>query len=137
MRHRTVSIRLHSVRGHPMFTRIVSFTLKPNAGQEFTNALEKAVLPIMREQPGFRDELVLVEPGGPKVLALSIWDSRESADKYSRAAYPDVLNALSGLIEGEPRIETYLLAFSTAHRVNLEQMPLQSPNITPVPGVGG
>ena len=120
-----------------MFTRILSFTLKPNAGPQFTNALEKTVLPILREQPGFRDELLLVEPGGPKVLALSLWDSKESADKYSRAAYPDVLSALSGLIEGEPRIETYLLAFSTAHRVDLNEMPVQSPNITPVPGVGG
>jgi hypothetical protein len=120
-----------------MFSRFVSITLKPNAGQEFTNVLANTVLPILRGQPGFRDELLFVTPGGPEVLAVSIWDSQEDADKYSRAAYPDILNSLSQFIDGTPKVATYLLAFSTAHKVELGKMPVQSPNITPVPGVGG
>jgi hypothetical protein len=120
-----------------MFTRFVSITLKPNAGQEFTNALANTVLPILREQRGFRDELLFVTPGGPEVLAVSIWDSKEDADRYARWNYPDILNSLSNLIEGTPKVQTYLLAFSTAHKVELGKMPLQSPNVTPVPGVGG
>ena len=120
-----------------MFTRFVSITLKPNAGQDFTNALASRILPILREQRGFRDELLFVTPGGPEVLAVSIWESKEDADKYSRSTYPDVLNSLSDLIEGTPKVQTYLLAFSTAHKMDLGKMPVQSPNITPVPGVGG
>lgn len=120
-----------------MFSRFVSMTLKPNAGQEFTNALANTVLPILREQPGFRDELLFVTPGGPEVLAISLWDSKEDADKYARAAYPDILNSLSNFIEGTPTVQTYLLAFSTAHRIELGTVPLQSRITTPVPGVGG
>jgi len=120
-----------------MFSRILSMTLKPNAGQEFTNVLATTILPILRAQPGFRDELLFAKAGGPEVLAVSIWDSKEDADKYSRAAYPDVLSALSHLLERPPRVESYVLAFSTAHGLSLGQTPVQSPNITPVPGVGG
>ncbi len=120
-----------------MFSRFVSMTLKPNAGQDFTNALANTVLPILCEQHGFRDELLFVTPGGPEVLAVSIWESQADADKYSRSAYPDVRNALSNLIDGTPEVKTYLLAFSTAHKVELGKMPVQSPITTPVPGVGG
>lgn len=119
-----------------MFSRFVSMTLKPNAGQEFTDALENRILPILREQQGFRDELLFVT-GGPEVVAVSIWDSKEDADKYARAAYPDILSSLSNLVEGTPTVQTYLLAFSTAHRIELGKAPLQSPITTPVPGVGG
>jgi hypothetical protein len=49
-----------------MFTRIVKLTLKPNAGQEFTNTLETTIIPVLRKQPGFRDEMLLVKPGAPK-----------------------------------------------------------------------
>ena len=120
-----------------MHSRIVALTLKPNAGPEFTRTLQSTVLPILRAQAGFRDELLFTVPGGPEVLAISIWNSREDADRYARSAYPDVLSAISRFLEGTPRVESYLLAFSTAHRVELGEIPLQAPNTTPSPGVGG
>lgn len=120
-----------------MFSRFVSLTLKPNAGQDFTNAFASTVLPILRAQPGFRDELLFVTPGGPEMVAVSLWDSQADADKYSRSAYPDILNALANFIDGTPKVETYLVPFSSAHKVELGEMPVQSPNTTPIPGVGG
>jgi len=120
-----------------MFSRFVSMTLKPNAGQEFTNALEKQILPILRAQRGFRDEMIFVEPGSPELLAVSLWDSKEDAEKYGKAVYPDLLNVLSPLIDGTPRVRAFLLTYSTAHRIGLGSVPMQDPNTTPVPGVGG
>jgi hypothetical protein len=120
-----------------MFSRFVSMTLKPNAGPDFTNALERQVLPILREQSGFRDEMIFVEPGAPELLAISLWDSKESADKYGRAVYPEILNLLSPFLEGAPTVASYLLSYSTAHRIGLGAVPLEEPNTTPVPGVGG
>jgi len=120
-----------------MFSRFVWMTLKPNAGPDFTNALERQVVPILRAQPGFRDEMVFVGPGAPEILAVSLWDSRENADKFGRAVFPELLNVLSPFIDGTPRIETYLLTYSTAHRIGLGSVPLEEPNTTPVAGVGG
>jgi len=119
-----------------MFSRFVSITLKPNAAQEFTDVLANTILPILREQRGFRDEL-LFTTGGPEVLAVSIWDSKDDADKFAKAAYPDILSSLSNLIEGTPTVQTHLLAFSTAHEIELGKAPVQSPITTPVAGVGG
>ena len=120
-----------------MYTRIVSFTLKPNASPEFTKLIEQKFVPTLRDEAGFQDLLVFVVPGGPEVVAISIWDSKEDADNYVHTAYRDVLRALEPLIENRPEVETYQLAYSTLHRTGLSEYPPQSPNVTPPPGVGG
>ena len=73
-----------------MFTRIVSMTLKPNVSTQFTQLLEQKLVPALRKEPGFLDEVVLVVPGGPEVVAISIWKTREDRDNYARGAYRKV-----------------------------------------------
>jgi quinol monooxygenase YgiN len=120
-----------------MYTRIVSFSLKPNASPEFTKLIEQKFVPTLRNEPGFQDLLVFVTPGGPEVVAISIWDSKDDADSYVRNSYRDILRALEPLIEKKPEVETYQLAYSTLHGTGLSEYPRQSPNVTPPPGVGG
>jgi hypothetical protein len=48
-----------------MFTRIASMTLKPNTSKQFGELLEQKVVPALREESGFQDEMVFVVPGGP------------------------------------------------------------------------
>ena len=45
-----------------MFTRHVIMELKPNTTTEFTNLVESKILPILRKQKGFRDEMTFVAP---------------------------------------------------------------------------
>jgi len=120
-----------------MFTRIVSMTLKPNVSTQFSQLLEQKLVPALRKEPGFQDEMVFVVPGGPEVVAISVWKTREDLDNYARAAYPKVLRMLENLLEKEPRVEVYQLAYSTIHRTGLSEFPKQSANTTPTPGVGG
>ena len=46
-----------------MYARSVSFYLKPGRSAEFTQTLEKDVIPVLRKQKGFLDEIALVAPG--------------------------------------------------------------------------
>ena len=78
-----------------MFTRIATMTLKPNASGEFTQLLEQKIVPLFRDEPGFQDLMVFVVPGGPDLLILSIWDSKEDAESYEASAYPNVLRRRS------------------------------------------
>jgi len=120
-----------------MYTRIVSFTLKPNASSAFTNLIEQKFVPTLRNEPGFQDLMVFVVPGGPEVVAVSIWDGRDDAENYVRTSYRDVLRVLEPLIEKKPEVETYQLAYSTLHGTGLSEYPKQSAIVTPPPGVGG
>jgi len=92
------------------FARNVHFQVKSGKQEEFTNLFEKEVLPILRKQDGFREEVTLVNPTG--ALGISLWDDRKSADAYQTATYPSVLAKLTNVIEGTPKVETYETASS-------------------------
>ena len=100
-----------------MFARHVSMRLKPNTLAEFTRTLENEVIPLLQKQRGFRDEIVLVVPGGTEAVGISLWDQKENADAYSRETYPEVQKLLAKVIEGTPRVQTYEVSNSTFHRI--------------------
>jgi hypothetical protein len=100
-----------------MYARRVSMKLKPNSTAEFTQRLEKDVIPMLRKQGGFRDEITFVAPGGTDAFGLSLWDSKQNADSYDRGHYAEVTKILSKVVEGTPRVETYEVANSTFHKI--------------------
>ena len=100
-----------------MFARNVRLQLKPNSAAQFTQTLEKEVLPVLRKQQGFQDEVAFVNPGGTEAIAISFWQSRENAEAYSRTGYQEELNALGKLVEGTPQLQTYEVSNSTIHKI--------------------
>jgi hypothetical protein len=91
--------------------------LKPNSVAEFTQRLEKDILPLLRKQKGFRDEITFVGQGGKEAFGISLWDTPENAEAYNRATYPEVTKFLAAVIEGAPQVETYEVANSTFHKI--------------------
>jgi hypothetical protein len=100
-----------------MYARRVSLSLKPNSAVEFTKRLEKEVIPMLRKQKGFRDEITFVAPAGIEAFGVSLWDNKESADAYNRGPYADVTKILEKLVDGTPRVDTYEVANSTFHKI--------------------
>ncbi len=100
-----------------MFARNVSIRLKPNSVTEFTKTLENEVIPLLRKQKGFQDEITFVVPGGTEAVGVSLWDQKENAEAYDRGTYPQVLNALSKVIEGTPNVQAYEVSNSTFHKI--------------------
>lgn len=100
-----------------MYSRVVSMRLKPNTQSDFTRAIENDVLPILRKQKGFQDEITLVGTNGTEAIGISFWDKKESAEAYQRTAYPDVMKALAKVVDGTPQVQTCEVANSTAHRI--------------------
>ena len=102
-----------------MFARGVHMHLKPNSIREFRERLEKEVIPGLRKQTGFQNELTLFAPSGREAFAISLWDRAESAEAYSRATYPEATKILAALVEGTPQVETetFDVASSTFHEV--------------------
>ena len=99
-----------------MFARSVSFHLKPGRSAAFTQVLDKEIVPMLRKQTGFQDEIALVAPAGTDAVAISVWDRKENAENYARTAYPGVLTALNAVIEGTPQVITYDVLNSTFHK---------------------
>jgi len=100
-----------------MFARSVSFHLKPGRTAEFTRLLDQDIIPTLRKQKGFQDEIAFVAPGGADAVGISMWDLQENAETYSRTAYASVLKVLDQVVEGTPQVQTYEVSNSTFHKI--------------------
>ena len=100
-----------------MYARNVTLHLKANKGPEFTRTLENDVLPMLRKQTGFKDEITFLAPEGNEAVAISLWDKKESAEAYSRDTYPAVLRTLEPVVQGTPEIDSYEVSNSTFHKI--------------------
>jgi heme-degrading monooxygenase HmoA len=100
-----------------MFARRVIMQLKPNCAPEFTKRLESEVLPVLRRQKGFQDEITFVATGGKEAFGISLWDKTDSAEAYVRSSYPEVVRILEKVVDGTPRVETFEVSNSTFHKI--------------------
>jgi hypothetical protein len=100
-----------------MFARRVYMHLKPNSIAEFTQKMDLEVIPLLRKQKGFQDEITFVSPGGKEAFGLSLWDKAEDAEAYNRGTYPGVAKIMATVLEGNPRVETFDVANSTFHKI--------------------
>ena len=100
-----------------MFARTVSFRLKPNMLSDYTRTFDQDILPLLRKQHGFKDEITFAGPGGIDVTAVSLWDNKASAETYNINAYPEVLKTMARFIEGTPKVQTSEVVNSTFHKV--------------------
>lgn len=102
-----------------MFSRHVSIHLKSNILSDYTRAFEKDVLPLLRKQNGFKDEITFADPGGVDVTAISLWENKNDADAYNTNTYPQVLKTLARFIEGTPQVHTSDVVTSTFQKREL------------------
>ena len=101
-----------------MFTRVVEITAKTGKSHELANTINEKVLPILKKQPGFVDETVLLSAAEPdRVLAMSFWNKPEDAERYHNKEYKTVRETVQHLFEAEPVIRTFNVHSSTTHRI--------------------
>ena len=100
-----------------MFTRHVTMKLKANSAAEFNRLIENEVLPLLRKQKGFRDEITFIAPERSEAVGNSFWDTKEDAQAYSNTGYAEILKVLSKVVEGTPTVETFEVANSTLHKI--------------------
>ena len=66
-----------------MFARNVSFHLKSNMLADYTRTFDKDILPLLRKQNGFKDEITFSGSNGIDVTTISLWDNKADAEKYN------------------------------------------------------
>ena len=100
-----------------MFARNVSIHLKSNTLSDYTRTFDKEVLPLLRKQNGFKDEITFAGPGVVDVTAISLWENKTDAEAYNTNTYPQVLKTMARFIEGTPKVQTSDVVNSTFHKI--------------------
>jgi hypothetical protein len=100
-----------------MFARTVSVHLKPGLAGEFSRLLHQDIMPILRLQKGFQDEITLIAGDRTQAVGISLWDLPENAEAYARSAYAGVAKALEHVVQGTPLVQMYEVSSSTLHTI--------------------
>jgi hypothetical protein len=98
-----------------MFARNVTFHVKSNMLSDYTRTLENDILPLLRKQKGFKEEITLSNPGSSEAISISLWESKANADAYNTTLYPEVLRTFAKIIDGTPKVHTFEAVTSTFH----------------------
>ena len=80
-----------------MYTRNVSLKLKANpfSASEFADIFDREIIPLLRKQEGFHEEISFIAAERNEAVAISFWEERQ------RGCLPpkDVSSSLEGPVE--------------------------------------
>ena len=100
-----------------MFARHVSMRLRANSAPEFNRIIANEIIPLLRKEKGFEDEIIFIAPERSEAGAISFWATKENAEAYHRTGYPDVLKALAKVVDGTPKVDMFEVSISTFHKL--------------------
>ena len=100
-----------------MFARHVVVRLKAKAAPEFTRLMEREVIPMLRKQKGFLDEIVFISPDLTEAVGNSFRETQADAEAYTRKGYPEVIKSLETVVAGNPTVGTAIVSNSTFHKI--------------------
>jgi hypothetical protein len=100
-----------------VYARNVTFRIKANMQHDYTHTFESQILPLLKKQKGFKEEVTLCNPSSQDAVSISLWEHKSNADDYNTRIYPEVLKTLGSVIDGTPRIQTFETVVSTFHNV--------------------
>ena len=83
-----------------MYARNISFRLKSNMQPDYTRTFENQILPLLRKQKGFKDEITLSNPGSQDAVSISLWEHKNNADGLQHQHLP---RSVEDLGEGNRR----------------------------------
>jgi hypothetical protein len=100
-----------------MLARHVTMQLKPNLEKEFPVMFEEEIVPLLKKQKGFVDELLLVAPTTKESVAISLWETKDYAEIYNREVYPRVEKIVTKFIAGVPIVQNFDEKYASFHEV--------------------
>ena len=98
-----------------MFARNVTLHVKPNQTKAVSTKIDKEILPILRKANGFRD-LITMSRENDETVGISLWNTKEQLDAYTKDTFPQVAKLLEPLLTGTPEVRTYEVSGSTSHK---------------------
>jgi hypothetical protein len=100
-----------------MFARLVVMQLRPSLATEFPIMFEREIVPLLKKQQGFVDELLLIAPRTKESVSISLWETKSLAESYDRELCPRVEKIMERFIEGVPSVQNFEEKFATFHEM--------------------
>jgi hypothetical protein len=80
--------------------------------------LENEVIPLLKKQHGFRDEITFINEDMKEGYAISFWDEKIDLEKYEREVYPKVREKMAEAFENPPVSTDFEVSNSTWYKIH-------------------
>jgi heme-degrading monooxygenase HmoA len=85
--------------------------------EEFLNVWSNQIIPTLKKQSGFVDEILLFGDPGSEAIGLSFWKSKEDAMRYQSEVFPQLVDKVQHTIEGAPKVRDFKVVASETFRI--------------------
>ena len=92
-----------------MFARMTFSQVSPDKADEAIKIMENAVLPLMRQQKGFKNYCAFYDRSSGKAITVTVWkteEDREASDQSSDY-YKEAIAKVAPLFLAPPVVEDY------------------------------
>jgi len=90
-----------------MYCTVSRFQAKTETLEDIARAFKVQYIPIISQQPGFRDNYLLTRPDG-RFIIINNWDTKQQADEwFKNAEYQNIIFQLRPLLKSAESPEGY------------------------------
>ena len=100
-----------------MISRLITCTIKPDKVDEFRQRLNTEFVPRIQKQAGFIDNVESLDHSTGQFSCMTLWENRESVERYDNTLFQEVASNLGPLMEGPPQVNTLPVENSSSHNI--------------------
>ena len=101
-----------------MFVRQVKAHFKPGKFDLFNRRFEDEVVPLLKKQKGFRDELSFFDKKTDEAISMSFWDTQKDAELFDKKVYPEIHKKMANTLVDKPEVRMFKVNNSTWYNIH-------------------
>jgi heme-degrading monooxygenase HmoA len=91
-----------------MFARVVDVRFQQGKVEAASRIVQEAIVPVLKEQKGFKGQLLLTQRDTGKAISLNLWEAEKDLTAFETSPiYRELMGKLSGVLAGPPAGECY------------------------------
>jgi heme-degrading monooxygenase HmoA len=91
-----------------MHARAVNIQFQPGRIAEANRIVEDAILPVLKEQKGFKGQFLLTQRDTGKAISINLWETEADLTAFeSSPLYGELMGKLAAVLAGPPAGDRY------------------------------
>ncbi|HZK49474.1 MAG TPA: antibiotic biosynthesis monooxygenase [Thermoleophilia bacterium] len=91
-----------------MYARAVNIQFHSAKIDEANRIVQDAIVPVLKEQKGFREQFLLTQSDTGKAVSINLWETEADLTAFeSSQLYRELMGKLAGVIAAPPAGERY------------------------------
>lgn len=91
-----------------MYARAVNVQFQSGKVDEASRIVQEAIVPVMKEQQGFKGQLLLIQRDTGKAISLNLWETDGDLSAFETSPlYRELMGKLAGVLAGPPAGDRY------------------------------